>query len=428
MSNDYPRSYYAASAKPGDLQPFPMLTEQRDADVCVIGGGITGLSAALNLRERGYSVMLLEAERVGWGASGRSGGQILTSYACEMEPIEAQLGFEEAKRLWDMSVESVALVKEQIQRHHIDCDWLSGTSSAAIKPRQLRGLQEWHDDISGRYNYPHLEWKEGRDYDSVANSPQYIGGVVDTFAGHLHPLNYTLGLARAARDSGVEIFEKTRALSLQKGSTCVVTTESGSVRCKNLVLAGNAYLGKLEPALDSKIMPVGTYIVSTEVLGEDRLRKFLPGYHAIADANFVLDYFRPTGDHRLLFGGRVSYSGLQPPDLSSGLRRRMLKVFPGLSDVKIEHAWGGFVDITVNRAPHFGRLGNDPVYFAQGFSGHGMALTNLAGKVIAEAIDGDNSRLDVFSHLKHQNFPGGRLLRMPSLVLAMMYYRLRDLL
>ena len=428
MLQDYPRSFYSHTAHREGLPPFPPLQGSQEIDVCIVGGGITGLAAALELRRLGYQVMLLEGERLGWGASGRSGGQVLTSYACEMGPIEAQLGFDDAKKLWDMSVEAVQLVRDHISEFQIDCDWFDGAAVAGLKPRHMDGLKHWFDDISERDQYPHLRLLNQSDLSQLINSDQYIGAVTDSFSGHLHPLNYTLGLAKAVYDSGVIIHEQSRVTSLQRGARPVVHTATGSVSCRHLILGGNAYLGQLVPELASKVMPVGTYIVSTEVLGEERLRRLLPGYYAISDANFVLDYYRPTGDHRLLFGGRVSYSGVQPPDLSSGLRRRMLKVFPSLHDVKIEFAWGGMVDITVNRAPHFGRLGNDPIYFAQGFSGHGMALTNLAGKIMAEAIHGESQRLDIFGRLKHQSFPGGRWLRTPSLVLAMMYYRLRDLL
>lgn len=424
--SDYPESYYSASAHL--LAAQPPLRGSTHSEVVVVGAGICGLTTALELRQRGYEVSLIEAKRVGWGASGRSGGQILTSYACEMEPLKAQLGDKAARHLWEMSLEAVQLVRQHIAQHQIDCDWYEGSLTAAIKPRQVNSLREWQHSLEQEYQYPHLRFYQGEEMAQVINSQRYLAIVEDKLAGHLHPLNYTLGLAKAALAAGVKIYEQSPVDRLERGARPRIHCGEASISCDHLVLCGNAYLGWLVPELARKIMPVGTYIVATEVLGEERLRALLPGYHSVADTNFVLDYFRPTGDHRLLFGGRVSYSGIQPPDLASGLRRRMLKVFPSLEDAKVEHAWGGMVDITVNRAPHFGRLGQDNIYFAQGFSGHGMALTNLAGKVMAEAIAGSSERLDVFARLKHLDFPGGPWLRTPALVLGMLYYRLRDLL
>ncbi|TCO83469.1 gamma-glutamylputrescine oxidase [Plasticicumulans lactativorans] len=419
-------SYYAATATP--LAALPPLDDTLAADVCVVGAGITGLSAALELAARGYTVVVLEAERVGWGASGRSGGQILAGFACEMAKLERALGRDDARHLWAMSLEAVSLVRERIARHAIACDWRSGHLTAAIKARHVAELQAWMGELAEVYGYPHLRWLQGDALGDVVRSARYRGGVLDTFAGHLHPLDYTLGLARAALSAGVRVFEGSRVTALEHGTLPRACTAHGSVRCEHLVLAGNAYLGELVPALRNKIMPVGTYIAATEVLGETRLRGLLPGHAAVADANFVLDYFRPSSDHRLLFGGRVSYSGLPPPDLAAGLHRRMRRVFPELGDVRFDYVWGGMVDITVNRAPHFGRLDRDNVYFAQGFSGHGMALANLAGRVLGEAIAGSAERLDVFQRLRHRDFPGGRWLRMPQLVLAMLWFRLRDLL
>lgn len=417
-------SYYTASAQP--FPPLPPLTDTLDCDVAVIGAGITGLSTALHLAERGYRVVVLEAARVGWGASGRNGGQICPGYACDISTLEAQLGLEDARRLWALSVEATDLTRTLVQRHAIDCDLKPGLLYAALKPRQYTALRAWQQLLAERYDYSATALWDRDQLRERIDSPRYIGGLYDTGGGHLHPLNYTLGLARAALQAGVQIFEDSPALTITPGAQPVVQTAQGQVRCRHLALCGNAYLGHLAPAIRSRIMPVGTYIIATEPLGE-RANTLIRNDMAVADINFVLDYFRLSADRRLLFGGLVSYSTLPPPDLKAALRRRLLRVFPQLADVTITHAWGGFVAITINRAPHFGRLA-DNIYFAHGYSGHGLALTGLAGKLLAESIAGTAERFDVFTRIQHAPFPGGRLLRTPLLVLAMAYFRLRDLL
>jgi gamma-glutamylputrescine oxidase len=258
-------------------------------------------------------------------------------------------------------------------------------------------------------------------------SDRYLGGLLDPRSGHLHPLKFTYGLARAAETAGAKIFEKSRVLRYEDGMKVRVHTSHGTVRAAHLVLCGNAYLGAVAPALARRILGVGTYVMATEPLGPERARGLLPSNAAIADINWILDYFRRSADHRLLFGGRVSYSALQPPRLADSMRRRMLRVFPALADVKVSYAWGGFLDITMSRAPNFGRLAPN-VFYLQGFSGHGMSLTGLAGKLVAEALAGTAERFDVFARIPHRDFPGGRLFRRPSLMMAMLYYRLRDLL
>jgi gamma-glutamylputrescine oxidase len=418
-------SYYAASALAAP--EHAPLREAVDADVCVVGAGITGCSTALHLAERGYRVVVVERQRIGWGASGRSGGQIITGYACDMDRLERQIGLEDARRLWSMSLEAMALVRSRIQRHGIDCDLEWGHLHAAIKPRQVSELEAWVEQLQTRYGYDQLELLYGDDVRRVIDSDRYIAGMLDHGSGHLHPLNYTLGIARAAAQQGVRFHEGTPATRIATGARATVSTPEGSVTCDHVVLCGNAYLGDLQPELRRKVMPVGTYIIATEPLGEARARRIMPANAAVADVNFVLDYFRCSADHRLLYGGRVSYSTLTPSNLRAAMRPRMLKVFPGLDGTRIDFAWGGFVAITLNRAPHFGRLGKH-VYFAQGFSGHGMALTGFAGALMAEAIAGTAERFDLFGRIRHAPFPGGTLLRTPALVLAMLYYRLRDLL
>ena len=416
-------SYYAATAKP--WQPCAPLQGDVDCDVCVVGGGLAGVSAALNLAEQGLRVVLLEGAQIGFGASGRNGGQVIAGYACEMDTIKAQLGEAAARRFWQMSIEALDIIEQRVRQHNIACDWTRGFCNVAVKPAHLQSLQAWQRELADSYDYPHCElWEKDR-LAAVLGSSRYQGGLYDPLSGHLHPLNYLLGLADAARQAGVRIYEHTPVSAFQAGPAPRVQCEAGTVRCHQLVLACNAYLGKLVPSLQNRIMPVGTYVIATEPLGETRARSLIANNMAVCDTNFVLDYYRLSADHRLLFGGKVSYSGREPRQLAQAMRADMLRVFPQLADARVDYAWGGFCDITLNRAPDFGRLAAN-IYYAQGFSGHGVANTGLAGKVIAEAIAGDDSRLALFEQLQHRRFPGGSLLRTPALVLGMAWYRLQD--
>ena len=419
-------SWYAASTPP--QPPRPALQGDVDTDICVIGGGIAGCSTALHLAERGYRVVLLEAHRVGWGASGRSGAQAIPGIACGQHKLQALVGDADARRIWDVSVEGLRLQRELIARHGIDCDLRTGQMHVAIKPRQERELREEVATLHGEYGYDSIRMVEREELRAILASDRYIAGNYDSAGGHLHPLKYTQGLAAAAERAGVRLFEDSRALAYARvAGTLEVTTATGRVRCRSLALCGNAWLGPFAPALSRKIMGVGTYIVATQPLGAERAASLIRNDAAVTDINWVIDYFRRSADHRLLFGGRVSYSGLDPLGTRRATRARMLAVFPQLADADIEHAWGGYVDITMNRAPHFGRLETD-VYFLQGFSGHGIALTGVAGKLLAEAIGGTAERFDLFARIPHRDFPGGAALRRPALVLAMLWYRMRDLL
>jgi gamma-glutamylputrescine oxidase len=300
-----------------------------------------------------------------------------------------------------------------------------GALHVAVKDRQRGELLDEQREARDRYGYDKLTFLERSEVEALLQTRRYCAGLYDERSGHLHPLNYTLGLARAATDAGVRIFEHSRVTAIDHGDPATVRTQRGKVRAKFIALCCNAYVGDLNAHLRARIMPVGTYIVATEPLGEARMAQLMRKNIAVSDVNFVLDYFRRSADHRLLFGGRVSYSGIDAFDTARATRQRMLDVFPQLEDAKIEFAWGGFVDITMSRAPDFGRLAPN-VYYLQGFSGHGIALAGIAGKLVAEAIAGHAERFDLFARIEHRNFPGGRLLRMPSLVLAMMWYRMRD--
>lgn len=425
--------FYTASAHPAP--PRPALSGAAECDVCVVGGGIAGCSAALHLAERGYSVALLEEHRIGWGASGRSGAQALYGIASGQAALEELIGPADARAVWDVTVEGLALMRELIARYAIDCNWVDGHMQVAIKPRHDHELRAELDTLHTQYGYESIRYMPRAEVRSVLSTQRYISALYDPNCGHLHPLNYTLGLARAAESHGARLFEGTRALDLADGSHdagggrgCVrVRTLQGEVRARHVVLCGNVYLGDAARSLKSRIMAVGTYIVATEPLGAERARSLIKNNAAVADSNWILDYFRRSMDHRLLFGGRVNYSGLATFDAPGATRKRMLTVFPQLSDVKLDYCWGGYVDITLNRAPHFGRL-TPNVYFLQGFSGHGITLSGIAGKLVAEAIGGTAERFDVFARIPHGDFPGGAALRRPALVLAMLYFRMRDLL
>lgn len=424
-------SYYAATAL--RTQAFPALAGDVDCDVAVVGGGLAGLSAALDLRRSGHSVVLLEAREVGSGASGRNGGQAIHGLACEQGTVEAQLGLAEARRIWAMSIDALDLLRQRMAEHHIDCEWQDGYLGLATSVRKGQALAAWADRMEAVYGYA-LERIAAADVGRWIASPRYHSGIHDPRSGHLHPLKYTLGLARAAAAAGVQIHEQTPVTALVQGAAPLLRTAAGAVRARMVLLAGGVYLQGLAPTLAPRIMPVGTYIACSEVLDPALARSLIPSRAAVCDTNFVLDYFRPTPDHRLLYGGRVSYSTLTPSNMAQRMRQRMVRTFPQLAAAGVEYAWGGFVDISMNRAPDFGRLpaaahgAPQNIYYLQGFSGHGLALTGLAGRLVAEAMAGDAARFDTFARLRHRAFPGGRLLRMPALVLGMAWYRLRDML
>lgn len=420
-------SYYEASvSRP---PPFAPLAGTTRADVCVVGGGYAGVSAALELAGRGYSVVLLEAQRIGWGASGRNGGQVIVGFGSEgEEAIERQLDRADAKRAWDISVEGLTLLRERIARYGIDCEFRAGYLSLSVKERKTRELRRWRDHVAHHYGYA-LQWIPPSLIGDWVASRRFHAGVLDPYSGHLHPLKYCLGLGEAARAAGVRIHESSPVLLIERGARPVLKTAQGECHCDFAVLAGNVYLGEygeeVAPEVSSRIMPVGTYMIATEPMEKERADLLMRGRPAASDTNFVLDYFRVTADHRLVFGAGDSYSANAPRNIVERIRASMLKVFPQLRDLSIPYAWGGFVDITMNKAPDFGRLGSN-IFYLQGFSGHGVAIAGMAGKLAAEAVAGQAERFDLFSRIRHARFPGGTHLRTPALVLGTMYYRLKD--
>jgi gamma-glutamylputrescine oxidase len=420
-----PADSYYAMGEPS--APRASLGGDTKADVAVLGGGIAGCSTALHLAQRGYRVVLLEGRNIGYGASGRSGGQTIFGLAIGQAKLTREVGREDAQRLFDLSIEALDLTQSLIRDHAIACDYRSNHVHVAVKPRHVVELTEWERELHEDYGYKSASVLSREELKQHVNSDRYLAGLLDTRSGHLQPLKYTRGLAHAAEQAGAVIYEDSEVLRYEDGPEVRVHTARGMVRCAHLVLCGNAYIGAVAPALARRILGVGTYIIATEPLGAERARALLPSHAAVADINWVLDYFRTSADHRLLFGGRVSYSAVQPPYLPESMRQRMVRVFPSLKDVKVSRAWGGYLDITMTRAPNFGKLAPN-VYYLQGFSGHGISLAGLAGKLAAEAVAGTAERFDVFARIPHRDFPGGRLLRRPSLMFAMLYYRIRDLL
>ncbi len=419
-------SYYEASVT--RAPSAPPLQGAHSADVLVVGAGYAGLSAAIELAQRGLSVVLLEADRVCSGASGRNGGQAIVGYASGQETLEQQLGRAAARQAWDLSLEAIDLIDQRIAAFKIDCERVAGYLHVADSPRKARALAAEVQRLARDYGFS-CDFVSGADLQGQIQSPRYCAGAFDQTSGHLHPLKYGLGLAQAARSLGVRIYEHSPVIDIKRGANLQVYTAAGVVTAKFGVLAGNCTLGEYGPRVAAeiapRIMPVGTYMVATARLDPALCQRLIPSNAAVCDNNFVLDYFRFSADHRLLFGGRVSYTTRTPARLERVMGARIGQVFPQLGQVPIDYLWGGFVDISMNRAPDFGRLG-DNLYYLQGFSGHGVALTGLAGRLVAEAIAGQAGRFDVFARLRHRAFPGGALLRRPSLALGMLYYRLRD--
>jgi len=416
------RSWYAASATPAPERP--RLESDIRTDVAIVGGGYTGLSAALALAEAGRSVALVEAERIGWGASGRNGGHIASGYNPAIGELEAALGREATRGLWRLAEEAKALIAERVERHRIACDLKWGYLMPAVKQRQL-GVLSTELAAMQSVGYDKARLVAKAEMHAYVQSDAYAGALYDAGGGHLHPLNYALGLASAAEQAGARLYERSRAIGIVLGDRPTIVTRAGRIEAKTLILGANAYIGDLVPALQSRIAPVGTYMLATAPMAEHRAKVLLPGDIAVADVNFVLNYYRLSADHRLLFGGGLSYSGFDRPDLRRALRATMLKYLPQLADLKIDYCWGGQIALSMTRLPEVGRLAPN-VYFAQGYSGHGVALANLAGVLIAEAIQGEPERFELFGRLPQRPFPGGRLLRTPALLLGTAWYRLRD--
>lgn len=416
-------TWYEASGIP--VPARPALAGETTADVCVVGAGFAGLSAALHLAQAGLRTIVLEARAVGGGASGRNGGQIHSGQRVDQEVLEKDLGLPEARRLWELGVEANTLIRALIRDHAIPCDLREGLIHVAWKPRHGPELRAYGAHLEKTYGVP-MRWIPPEEIPRWVASPRYHGGIVDEGGGHLHPLNFTRGLAAAAGAAGATIYEDTRATVVDSTAAgVVVRTNAGLVRARHAILACDTWLGDLDRKSAATVLPINSFVLTTAPLGAERAAALIPSASAVSDTKFVVDYYRLTPDHRLLFGGGETYGPGYPSDLKSFIRRPMLRVFPQLADVEIAHAWGGAVGITLSRMPHFG-WSKPNVAFAHGFSGQGVAIATLAGKLLAEAAQGTLERFDVYARLKHAPIPGGRLFRTPIMALGMLWYALRD--
>ncbi|MFO7528696.1 MAG: FAD-binding oxidoreductase [Marinobacter sp.] len=415
-------SYYAATRN--DKADRPALTEAIEADVCIVGAGFTGISSALHLAEAGFKVVVLEAARIGFGASGRNGGQLVNSYSRDIDVIENNYGTELGKALGDMAFEGGNIIRERIEKYNIQCDYKPGGIFAALNKRQMHELSE-QKKLWERFGHSNLELLDADSIHKYIASDAYVGGLLDHTGGHIHPLNLLLGEVAALESLGGQVFEDSKVVELTRSERPVVKTATGQVTADYVLLAGNAYMGGLIPELDAKAMPCGTQIVATEVLDESVAQSLIPGGHCVEDCNYKLDYYRVTGDNRLLYGGGVTYGGGDPASIEGFIRGHMEKTFPQLRGVKFEYAWGGDFLLTMSRLPQFGRL-TPKIFYAQGYSGHGVTTTHLAGRLVAEALKGQAERFDAFGQLKHFPLPGGRLFRVPYTAVGALYYGLRD--
>lgn len=426
FSNDkrgqYPVSWYAQTAQP--MEPFAPLRGDIQADVCVVGGGYTGLSAALHLAEAGFDVVLLEAHRLGFGASGRNGGQLGSGQRQDQTALEKMVGISEAHKLWDLGEEAKTLVKSLILRHKIDCDLRPGIAWAGFNASETKDLSAYVDKMRGDYGYDAIEALDRDQMKALCPSPAYHGGLLDMGAAHLHPLKFALGLGRAARAAGVRIFEQSHVHHIKEGATAIVQTDAGRVTARHVILAANGYLGGLNRKTAARVMPINNFIVATEQLGPDAAR-VLTRDVALCDSKFVVNYFRLSADNRLLFGGGESYGYRFPTDIAAVVRKPMIEIFPHLRDVKIDYAWGGTLAITMKRLPFLARVSPN-ILSSSGYSGHGVGTAVHAGKLMADAIAGQSAGFDTMSALPTPAFPGGAALRSPLLVLAMSWFALRD--
>ena len=419
---EFPPSWYAATANPSD--PFPALADDVKADVCIVGGGYTGLSAALHLAEAGFDVVLLEAHRVGFGASGRNGGQLGSAQRMEQEDLEHLVGDDDAAKLWDLAEDAKELVKSLIAKHQIDCDLKPGIAALGFSQSEQRELHDHAAHLSDRYGYDQIETLDTAAGHALCPSPAYKGGFLDMGAAHLHPLNYALGLARAASGAGARLFEGTEVLGIDQGPRVTVRTSAGQVTADHVILACNGYLGTLNRQVAARVMPINNFIAATEPLGE-AAQQVLARDVAVADTKFVVNYFRLSADGRLLFGGGESYGYRFPADIAAKVRKPMVEVFPHLRDVRIDYAWGGTLAITMRRMPYLTRLAPN-ILSASGYSGHGVGTATHAGQLMALAIQGQAEGFDTMARVPALPFPGGPALRSPLLVLAMTWYAMRD--
>lgn len=413
-------SYYAATAN--WQTDYPELEGSIEADVAIVGGGFSGVATAVELSERGYKVVLLESNRIGWGASGRNGGQIIGGYGQNPGAFRSTIGSEGVDIVEGMGVECVDIIKQRIEKYNIDCDLKWGYCEVGLKKRHLKSYQQWAEDDPAMHLLDQDQIKE------YVNSELYLGGYYREDWGHIQPLNLCIGEAKVAQSLGANIFENSQVTNITYGDNPVVTTQKGSVKAGHVILCGNAYMGKLVPYLDARVLPATSCIIGTEPLSDEQLQQTMVRDVAVCDSRTALDYYRLSADKRLLFGGLSNYTGLEPTNSEAVMRNKMAKVFPSLKNVKIDYSWSGRMGISVRRMPQIGRLKNSNILYASGYSGHGVAPTHMTGRLLAEAVDGNTHRFDIMNKMFHLPWPGGKLLRRPAMAAGMMFYKIRDVL
>jgi len=420
---EYPDSWYTDTATPPG--PYPAAQGDLRCDVCIIGAGFAGLSAALHMARAGLDVVLLEAHRVGFGASGRNGGQVGTGQRLEQDDLEQMVGHDTARALWDLSLESVQLVRDLVAEHAPEADFVDGILHADHRERFVPHSHDYARKLRDEYGYDLIRPVDKDEFRHLCGSPAYHGGTLDMGGGHVHPLRYAFGLARGAVAAGARIHEVSRVTKVTPGATVTVKTDSATIKADNVLWACNGYLGHAEGQIAARVMPINNYILATEPLDADFAKSLIRENHAVADSKFVINYFRLSEDNRMLFGGAESYGYRFPKDITKLVSKPMLEIYPQLKDTRIDYAWGGTLGITMNRMPHFARLSGN-ILTASGYSGHGVAMATLGGKLAAEALAGQAGRFDLMADVPTQRFPGGAALRWPLLVAAMLWFSLRD--
>lgn len=420
---EYPPSYYAQNARL--LDRFPAAHGDLDCDVCVVGAGFTGLSTAYHLAQRGYDVVVLDAQRVGFGASGRNGGQVSVGQRREQDELEAMVGDTHARQLWEIGVQAADLVRDLCDQDEVHTAFNPGILHTVHRKRDHAHNATYVDHMAHKYGYEKLSLLDPDACREIVNSPAYHGGILDMGAGHVNPLELVLGLARLAVKTGARIFEQSKAESIDQGDPATVKTSAAKVTARYVVLACNGYLGTLQRDVAARVMPINNFIVSTKPMSPEAQEEIIRNNYAVADSKFVVNYFRFSEDHRLLFGGTESYGYKFPKDIAGSVRKPLTEIFPQLKDVEIDHAWGGTLGITMNRMPHYERISGN-ILTMSGFSGAGVAMGTLSGQIAAETIAGQAERFDIMAKVPTMPFPGGPAFRSPLLVLAMLWYSLRD--